>query len=362
MDFKKAEKYILEKIDELNFPYLEVIAKQNGKEIFNFKKTNFEKNRNKLAMYSMTKVITTVAFMQLVEKGLVSVDDPVSKYLEGFDDLHLFDGTKVKTVLTIKHLLTMTGGLDYNFDRKSIKEAISTNPNIKTYELCASFVKDGLLFEPGTKFNYSLCLDVIGGIIEKVTSMSLADYVEKNIFIPLKMTDSTLRYDEENYLNTIPEYEYVENNLVEAQRYYHLVKIVKNYFSGGSSLISTVEDYSKFCDALVKGQIISNEMIEMMATPYVTKTPFSKEVGEYSKPNIEYGYGYGVRARKINLHNIPIGEFGWDGATGSYCLCDPKNKISIVVGMTIHNWPKYVNDFHIKLSKIIYKCIYENKE
>lgn len=361
MNFKSVEDYLSLKIDELKFPYLNVLVKENGKEIFAFQKSSFDKNRNTLAMYSMTKVITAVAFMQLVEKGLVNPDDLVSKYLDGFDDLYLFSGVKIKTQLTIKHLLTMTGGLDYDLNRNSIKKMIISNPDVKGFELCSSFAKDGLLFEPGTRFNYSLCLDVVGGIIEKVSGLSLADYVEKNIFIPLKMENSTLRYDEANYLATIPEFASDGKKLVETERYYNLVKIAKNYFSGGSSLISTVKDFSKFTDALVKGQLISDKSIDLMATPYIKDTPFSKELGEYSKSNEEYGYGFGVRVRKVSKHNIPVGEFGWDGATGSYCLCDPENKISIVVGMTIHGWPDYIKDFHIRLSEKIYDCIFMQK-
>ena len=95
-----------------------------------------------------------------------------------------------------------------------------------------------------------------------------------------------------------------------------------------------------------------------MSTEYVKNTPFCAEVQEYSKSSKEYGYGYAVRVRKYDSEEgITKGEFGWDGASGSYCLCDRKNNISIVIGLNIQAWPTYVKDLHIKLAKLLYKAM-----
>ena len=110
-------------------------------------------------------------------------------------------------------------------------------------------------------------------------------------------------------------------------------------------------------------RLLSNESIRKISKIYVENTPFNKDVEEYSKSSEDYGYGYGVRVRKHeSSFGIPEGEFGWDGAAGSYCLCDRKNGISITIGLNVLSWPSYVKDFHIKLANFIYFDLLKDAE
>ena len=157
--------------------------------------------------------------------------------------------------------------------------------------------------------------------------------------------------------------EYRQNDttlkLEKTNRVYSNFHPNKNYESGGAGLISTINDYSLFADSLANDNIlISDKSKDMISTIYVSDTPFDESVKEYSKSSDEYGYGLAVRVRKCDSKDgIPAGEFGWDGATGSYSLIDRKNNISIVMGLTIQNWPSYVTDLHIKIANAVYSAL-----
>ncbi|MCQ3035022.1 MAG: beta-lactamase family protein [Bacilli bacterium] len=363
MDFELTTKTIKECIESLKLPYFKILVKKDGKDVFTYNYEIEDFGNEQLAMYSMSKPITCVAFMQLVEKGLVSLDDDLDKYYPEYT--HLFNiKTKevIKNKIKIYNLLSMTSGLDYGLGRKAIKDLVSSNPNASTQEVCAVFGKDGILFEPGEGYQYSLSLDVVAALIEKISGERFSDYVKKNIFDRLGMNHSTFK---QCSLIDSCRCEYLPNDLslMKVNTYYHGFHPSKNYESGGAGLISTVKDYSLFADSLANNNIlITEESKNKISKIIVQDTPFDESVKEYSKSSEEYGYGLAVRVRKNDsIEGIPAGEFGWDGAAGSYSLIDRKNNVSIVIGLTILNWPSYVTDLHIKIVKAIYSDFKANK-
>lgn len=358
--FRNTKAYIESKIKELKLPFLEILVRKDRKVVFKYKYSIDKPYNPLLCMYSMSKPITTVALLQLLDQKKVSLDDEVSKYLDGYSSLHLINTKKIiNKKITILHLLSMSSGLDYNLGRKSITNYLKKHKNASTIELCELFAKDGLNFIPGSKFQYSLSMDVVAAIIEKVSGMKFSSYVDKYIFKPLKMNHSTFINSSKLVNTTNIEYRNEHNKLIKYKRSYKLFIPNNKYESGGAGLISTVEDYSKFIDSLANtSPVIKDKYILTMNKLIIKDTPFNTGVSEYSKSSDEYGYGLGVRVRKKpSKYGIPKGEFGWDGATGSYSLCDKKNHISIVIGMNIQNWPSYIKDFHIALSNKIYKDI-----
>jgi len=155
--FFETTSYINKLIKDFSLPYFECLVKKEGKEIFRF---NYDKDNVKsslLNMYSMSKPITAVAILQLVEKGKINLNDSVSKYIPNLPELKLIsNGLKINKTITIHNLLTMTSGLDYNFERPAIKKAVSDNKDIDTFELCPYIFADGLQFVPGSEILYSL--------------------------------------------------------------------------------------------------------------------------------------------------------------------------------------------------------------
>ena len=145
-------------------------------------------------MFSMTKVQTMVAVMQLVEQGKISLEDEVGKYLPAYQNLTVAKDGKVETLsvpMKIKHLLSMQSGLDYELDRPGIVRVLKEKgQNATTRELVDAFVESPLKFIPGEHYEYSLSHDVVAAVIEVVSGMSFGEYLKKNIWEPLHMNDT----------------------------------------------------------------------------------------------------------------------------------------------------------------------------
>ena len=359
--FENIKSYVDgEIIKKRKIPYFDISVTKGGKSIFRYY-NNANGNatgKEKLFMYSASKVVTAVATMMLVERGVISLEDKVSKYIPDFNEAFLLkNGVKVKpkNAITIKHLLTMTAGLDYNFETKEIENAFIKNPNLNTVDAIKILIKSPLNFEPGEKFRYSLCHDVLGGVIEVASSLKFSDFIEQNIFKPLKMNNTTFKFDNEGFE---PLY-YASNKKVVPFNFTE-VRWANSpaYESGGGGLKSTVLDYQKFSTALS----LQNEVLLKPSSLDLLTTIFSDDLSVKNSftciQGEEYGYGLGVRVRKVqSLCGIPVGEFGWDGAAGTYCLIDRKNQISIVMGMHVRNWPNVFEGEHLKLANEIYKII-----
>ena len=156
-------------------------------------------------VYSCTKISTMVAAAQLIERGEISILDPVYAYIPEFKDItvKIFDdnGNAVgsrpaKRPMLIKHLLSMTSGLDYTLIRPEVEEVIKESEGrAPTLDVCRALAKAPLEFDPGEHFKYSLSHDVMAGVIESVTGQRFADYVKENVFHPLGMFDTDFHPD-----------------------------------------------------------------------------------------------------------------------------------------------------------------------
>ena len=370
--FEKVNEYVKEKlIHGKHIPYIDVLVKKDHQMIYRYMDgfKYIPSGKEILYMYSCTKPITAVCAMQLIKEGKLSLEDEVSKYLPEYNEVFLLDKNqnqiKPKNKIKIKHLLTMTAGLTYDRETQAIKDLlIQTNGNATTRQMVCAFAKNPLAFEPGTDFLYSLCLDVLGAIIEVVSGLSFGQYVQKNVLLPLKM--NTCTFDEKQFEGKIMQCFTCKNGEYVPDDLFHLMKLSSNYESGGGGLVGTVEDYSVFADTLACGgisdtgyELLDKKHILLMSSEQVSKlsvnNSFTCVQGE------DYGYGYGVRTRKKALtEGVPVGEFGWDGAAGSYVLIDIKNRISITIGMNLLNWPNVFNGEHLNIVKLIYQDLFFN--
>ncbi|MBR5140813.1 MAG: beta-lactamase family protein [Clostridia bacterium] len=365
--FNKATEYIDKVIKEKKLPLLDVLVYKDHELLYRHSGSYTGKHGEEdiLSMYSCTKVLTAVSGMRLVEEGKIALNDPVGKYLPAFENAYTVDedGNKHKEVITVKHLFTMSSGLDYNLNRPLlIKFAKENYENATTAEVLSILPKYPLHFTPGKRFLYSLSHDVLGAVIEVVEGMSLADYMQKYIFEPLGMKDSTMK--SEGYIKNPPQcYEILDDLsfIPEKGNTYKHFHPTKNYASGGAGLISTALDYSIFADTLASGgksksgyQLIKPESIEMMKELAFDCMDINSTYTCAQGP--DYGYALGVRIRKVkNEYGIPKGEFGWDGAAGSYTLIDTDNNISITMGMNILAWPKAFSGDHLAIANLIYE-------
>ncbi len=298
-------------------------------------------------MYSCTKVATCVAATQLIERGEILSTDPVYAYIPEFADIKVKgvnpDGTefvkKAENVLTIEHLLTMTGGLDYNVDRPAIKRVVKeTDGRAPTVDIARALAEDPLVFEPGTAYQYSLCLDVMGGIIEIVSGMKLGDYMKKNIFDPLGMTETSFGMTPYKKERLAVQYEFdpATGMARELPIDSNFLIFGTEYQSGGAGLISSVDDQILLADALANygvgkngNRILSKYGVQLMGSNHLPDPILNTFNVAQCRG---YGYGYGVRSNinpSMNGNLSPIGEFGWDGMRGSYLSADPVNRVAI---------------------------------
>lgn len=365
--FSKATSYIDRLIEEKKLPLLDVLVYKNHEILYRHSGsyTGEHGEDELLCMFSCTKVLTAVSGMRLIEEGKISLDDPVSKYIPAFENAYTVDesGNKNKEVIRVRHLFTMSAGFDYNINRPlTVKFSRANYESATTADVISTLLEYPLHFKPGERFLYSLSHDALGALIEVVENMSLAEYMRKYIFEPLGMKDSTMK--SEGYINNTPTcYEILEDNsfIKERGNSYKHFHPTRSYVSGGAGLIGTASDYAIFADTLAAGgaskngyRLLKPETVELLKEEQFSslnvKNTYTCVQGK------DYGYGLGVRVRTVeNEYGIPKGEFGWDGAAGSYTLIDTDNGISITMGMNILAWPKVFTGEHLAIANLIYK-------
>lgn len=303
-------------------------------------------------MYSVTKVSLAVAAAQLVERGEILLTDPVSAYFPEYKDLKVAerraDGTievrPARTQLLIKHLLTMTSGLDYDVNRPAIaKVRAATGGRCPTLDVVRALAEDPFCFDPGTAYKYSLSHDVMGGVIELVSGMRLSDYMRENIFLPLGMVNTSFGLTDSKLERLATQYMYdpATKCAKEIATDYNPYAFGPDYDSGGAGLISSVDDMILLADALThKGlgkngnRILSSYTVDAMRSNILDErqlTSFTTTFGTAAHLQ-GYGYGWGVRANmkpEMVGNLMPVGEFGWDGAKLSYLSACPETGISI---------------------------------
>ena len=385
MDFTSLKKCMDFFLEEYKIPGLDIIVNRDHEEIFRYTKGFSDlENQRKMEgneiydIYSMTKMITCTSALQLIEKGEMSLEDEISKFLPEFKkmkiseyDFDVTEGQKIasgeetdaksredfdgfaKTPITVKHLFTMSAGLDYGLDVLYEKAGEKS-----TTREVVSFISDKVLgFEPGTRFRYSLCHDVLGAIIEVVSGKSLGDYMKENIFEPLGMKNTS--FDLPNNERVMVKYRNENGKLIKAEQG-NWFRITKEYQSGGAGLVSTAEDYALFLDALACGgigkngnRILKEASVKLMGTNQLS----GKVLEDFDELRKGYGYGLGVRVHinpETSGKSSPVGEFGWDGAAGAFSLVDTKNKISVAYFQEMFGWDLKMQ--HL-ITNALYSCI-----
>lgn len=327
-------------------------------------------------MYSTTKPLTATAVLQLLEKGEILLTDPLKEYMPEFSEMYIkkevesgkFELIRAKNDIQIKHLLSMTAGFDYNWNTPAIKEVIEkTDAKAPTREIVRALAKSPLQFEPGERWAYSLCLDVLGGFVEVVSGKKYSEYVEENIFEPIGMKNSTFRYTEEVSKRMATQYRFNKELLKPepaGDKNDHSTAIGSEYDGGGAGIISDVCDYAKFASALAnKGvapngaRILSSGSIELMKTNFLSEKMLSL-IGPEQVLGMGYGYGCAVRTmidRAKSGSVGSIGEFSWGGAAGAYLMADTEKKLSLVYTQhLLNNQERYI---HPRLRNIVYSAL-----
>lgn len=319
-------------------------------------------------IYSATKIFTCTAALQLIEQGKLALDAPVSRYFPEFGALTVLeaDGTihPSKEILTIRHLMTMTGGLDYDLTRPALRRALNSGA-MSTRDVVASLAEDPLQFEPGSHFLYSLCHDVLGAVIEQVSHMPLAQYIHDNIVAPLGMVDTTFHPTKSQLDRMATQYAHLDEKgahrpIGQSNQF----RFTEAYDSGGAGLLSTVNDYIHLITALALGgtsaegvRVLSKESVNLMKTDALN--PVQRHDFLIRSPAARgYSYGLGVRVMVEDIGTgVPVGEFGWDGAAGAYALVDNTNRLAMFYAQQVCNSRVTYQEVHPALRDILYRCL-----
>ena len=276
-------------------------------------------------IYSCSKVITCVAALQLFENGLFSLDDELSLYMPEFSEMTVeCEGgiRKAKRPILIKHLFEMTAGFSYKCRSPKIMEAIEkTEGRCPTRELMKYLSREPLLFDPGERWEYSLCHDVLAALVEVLSGERFEVYVKKNIFDVAGMSRTTFMLPEEDLETIAEQYRFEGGAPKNIGKSISTYKRGTEYASGGAGCISTVDDYIKFLEALRTGRLISPETLKLMTTDRLTDSQKRTYWMEQT-----HGYGLGVRCKKEGGELI---DFGWGGAAGAFLAVDVENGISL---------------------------------
>jgi len=280
---------------------------------------------------SMTKPITAVAILILVDKGLISLNDPISKYLPEFEDIHVItaDGIdlgKTKSPVTILHCLTHTSGLGSeknvamtDYDRTNISNTLS------------SYIKAGLDFEPFTRQAYSpfAAFDALAAVVESVTNQDYETFLENEIFIPCNMFDTTFSPTESQWNRVVEMHIKTDGHNDIGKTYQDCVfeKFPASHKLAGAGLVSTLNDYASFVQMLLKKgkvdnrSILSEKTFNLLSFPHVPS--------EIMHGNERWGLGVRVITEQ-DYSVLPVGAYGWSGAYGSHFWVDPENQICAV--------------------------------
>ncbi len=314
-------------------------------------------------IYSMTKPLTSVLFMMLVEEGKVALDDPVHRFIPEWRGLGVYQGGFMETFRTgptaepmrMVDLLRHTSGLTYGFQERTNVDAAYRKQGIGTFGVKPSSLEETILqlgkmpleFSPGTQWNYSVSTDILGYLIGKIEGKPFETVLKERLLDPLNMYDTDFYAPESKADRLAACYQYTPGKAPVLQddptRSPYLRPPM--FVSGGGGLVSTMGDYLKFCTMLVnKGELngtrfLSPKTVALMTTNHL---PGGKDLTEMSVSlfsevgyaGVGFGLGFSITmdpARTL----IPgsVGDYSWGGAASTHFWIDPKEEL-IVIFMT----------------------------
>lgn len=305
---------------------------------------------------SMTKPVTSVGVMRLVEQGRVKLDEPAATYLPELSEVQVLEEFDAKTgeaklrppktAPTVRQLLSHTSGFAYEFLDQRLHDYVASGavPPIRSGD--DGFLKAPLLFDPGSRWEYGISTDWLGRLIERVSGQTLEDYFREHIFQPLGMVDTFFNVPPEKQARVAAVHQHQEDGtFVEAPAQpFQLVR----FFSGGGGLYSTASDYLKFERMLLGGgklgskRILKSETVDQMIRnqigdltlmelrslmPQVARDPL-RVPGSLDK----FGLGFGINAKPVE-GGRSSGSFAWAGIYNTFFWIDPPRKTCAVIMM-----------------------------
>ena len=328
-------------------------------------------------VYSMTKAVTSVAVMMLVDEGRLSLDDPVSKYIPAFADtkVGVDDSDEagqppllrvaLKRPVTIRDLLRHTSGITYGFYGESAVRKLYGNPQLfdgdfDNAEFADRIAKLPLADQPGTRWDYGHSTDVLGRVVEAVSGQSLFRFEKQRLFDPLGMPDTSYFVADEAKWPRIA-------RPLKVDRFDRPLAGIKDptvprrWESGGAGLNTTIGDYARFLQMLLnKGTLdgkryLNLDTVTLMATDQIgPETGIIHDPFYFPSANSGFGLGFAVRTSPPPGTTWPLGEYRWDGAGGAFYFVDPVDDLFAI--FMVHA-PTQGGRIQLALKTLIYEAL-----
>lgn len=312
-------------------------------------------------IYSMTKPLTSIAFMMLVEEGLVGLDDPVHRFIPQWRDLGVYDAgfigsfrtKRTRSPMRMIDLLRHTSGLTYGFQQRTTVDAVYRRLGLGNMggDVTLDGMIDGLSqvpleFSPGDSWNYSVSTDVLGYLVGKISGVPFADFLRHRILHPLRMHDTDFHVPADKSARLAACYSAAPEGMRlqdDPEKSPYLKP--PTFISGGGGLVSTAADYLRFCRMLLNrgsldgAHIISPKTLELMTANHL---PGGKELpdmsvslfSESTYSGVGFGLGFAVTTDPARtLLPGTAGDFSWGGMASTYFWVDPTEEL-IVIFMT----------------------------
>lgn len=308
--------------------------------------------------YSMTKPVTGIAAMILLERGELDLAEPVETYLPGFKGQNVWeDGREMspRRPVLLQDLLNMTSGLCYPGDscepelqvgrvyEELDRRLLSSSP-MTTVEFANRLGQCPLRFQPGSNWMYGTSADVLGAVIEVISGMRLGEFMEKEIFSPLEMKSTGFSPDSKELHRLATAYEihdgqmipYVGNHL----GILNAMDRIPSFESGGAGLVSCIDDFKNLTQMLLnKGSFNGKQILKPKTVEFFTSDALTEDSKSYLKEWINLsGNSYGNLMRILTQPGRSttigrVGEYGWDGWLGCYFTNSPMDKLTILFMM-----------------------------
>jgi CubicO group peptidase (beta-lactamase class C family) len=376
--------YIRNEIATGKIPGAILLIQQHGKPVY-FENFGVRDVATELSMsadtifrlYSMSKAVTSVAAMMLVEEGKLALDDPVSKYIPPFADMKVGvekrgeDGkialalVPLDRPITIEDLLRHTSGLTYGFNGDSAvpklyAEADLFNDDRTNAEFAERIAKLPLSEQPGTVWDYGHSTDVLGRVIEVISGQTLYQFEKQRLLDPLGMDETAFYVADPAKRPRIAEPMPNDRAIAPGLMLRDPMQARKSE-SGGAGLVGTVGDYARFAQMLLNGgtldghRYLEPETIALMTRDHIgPETKIARNHAYY--PGVTSGFGLGVAVRTSVPPNTswPLGEFRWDGVAGTFFFIDPADDMFAILMVQT---PSERARIQLELKTLIYKAM-----
>ena len=363
----RIDAYLQNEVDTSKIPGAIMLIRRNGQMAY-FKSFGVRDPATKAPMtpdtifriYSMSKPITTVAAMMLVEDGKLQLDDPLSKFIPEFKDVKVgvqstgedgkphLDLVPAKRAITIQDLMRHTSGLTYGFFGEGLVKKAYVDANLgaddpSLAQFTERLAKLPLAYQPGTTWDYSQSTDVLGRVIEVVSGKSLYQFEKERLLDPLGMKDTSFYVTDDAKKPLVAE-PLPDDRKIGAGAEMGDPRVAKKMESGGGGMVSTIDDYARFAQMILNGGILdgrrylSPKTVAYMGANHIG--PGSGVVpGPYYLPGPGFGFGLGFAVRTevgVVPYEGSVGEMSWSGAGGTTFWVDrQENMIVVFMAQTI---------------------------